>query len=319
MEIEQLKEYITNFSLNSCKPHGNQGYNRVLLQLFGYLGHGKSSFINSCKYILEESEFQVLADAGVSKGGKTTKRIPYELTDAIIMVDNRGCKTMNAYETGEIFAQLGNFVPLNVEVRWQTGYTDIMCRLEESDITANYSDFIVPIFVYSVKKGIADEDVPEIKELLDTVSNLTGINPLVVLTHKSQGDLSNMEAKFKKIGIDHIFKLENVTKQSDLKIRARHEEVLKFICQVLKDVECRMRDKRNPKKERVERKKRVLQFVHDREINKVKEKREQERKKQRERERREQEERERKEREERERREREERERRELEGRCILT
>ncbi|KAM4641889.1 uncharacterized protein O3C94_016233 [Discoglossus pictus] len=174
MEIEQLKEYITNFSLNNCKPHGNQGYTRVLLQLFGYLGHGKSSFINTCKYILDESEFQVLADAGDSHGSKTLKRIPYELTDTLIMVDNRVCSTMNAYVTGEIFAQLGNFVPLNVEVRWQKGYTDIMCRLEESDITANYSDFIVPIFVYSVEKGIADEEVPEIKELLDTVRDLTG-------------------------------------------------------------------------------------------------------------------------------------------------
>ncbi|KAM4632413.1 uncharacterized protein O3C94_018915 [Discoglossus pictus] len=150
MEIEQLKEYITNFSLDNCKPHGNQGYNRVLLQLFGYLGHGKSSFINTCKCILEEREFQVLADAGDSQGGKTTKRIPYELTDTIIMVDNRGFKTMNAYETGEIFAQMGNLVPLNLEVEWQTGYTDIMSRMEESELTAKYSDFIVPIFVYSL-------------------------------------------------------------------------------------------------------------------------------------------------------------------------
>ncbi|KAM4631871.1 uncharacterized protein O3C94_018447 [Discoglossus pictus] len=264
MEIEQLKEYITNFSLNNCKPHRNQGYNRVLVQLFGYLGHGKSSFINTCKWILEESEFQVLADAGDSQGGKTTKRIPYELTDTIIMVDNRGFKTMNAYVTGEIFAQMGNFVPLNVGVRWQTGYTDIMCRLEESDITTNYSDFIVPIFVYSVKKGIADEEVPEIKELLDTVRHLTGIVPIVVLTHKTQGDLTNVEAKFNNIGIDQIFRLENVTNKSELKIRSRHEEVLKLLCEVLKDVEYRMRDKRNPKKERIEHKKRVLQFVHDR-------------------------------------------------------
>ncbi|KAM4609556.1 uncharacterized protein O3C94_022740 [Discoglossus pictus] len=263
MEIEQLKEYITNFSLDNCKPHGNQGYNRVLLQLFGYLGHGKSSFINTCKYILDESEFQVLADAGASQGGKTTKRIPYELTDTITMVDNRGCSTMNAYETGEIFAQLGNFVPLNVEVNWQTGYTDIMSRMEESK---NYSDFIVPIFVYSVKKGIADEEVPEIKNLLDYARDLTGIVPIVVLTHKTQGNLTNVEAKFNNIGIDHIFKLENFTKKSELKIRSRHEEVLKFLREVLKDVEYRMRDKRDPLRERVERKKRVLLFVHDREI-----------------------------------------------------
>ncbi|KAM4604506.1 uncharacterized protein O3C94_023365 [Discoglossus pictus] len=151
-----------------------------------------------------------------------------------------------------------------------------MSRMQESDITEKYSDVIVPIFVYSVKKGIADKEVPEIKQLLDTVRDLTGIVPIVVLTHKSQGDLTNVEAKFNNIGIDQIFKLENVTNKSELKIRSRHEEVLRFLREVLKDVEYRMRDKRNPVRERVERKKRVLQFVHDREIEREEEKRERE-------------------------------------------
>ncbi|MEE6498408.1 hypothetical protein FKM82_003083 [Ascaphus truei] len=208
MDIDQLKEYTINFSLDNCAL-GNQGYNRVLLQLFGYLGHGKSSFINSCKYVLEDGEFRIYADAGHSHGGKTTRRITYPLTDTITLVDNRGCATMNSYETGEIFAQLG-------------------------------------------------------------------LDPIVVLTHKSQGDLTGIQAKFKNMGTEHIFQLENFTSSDHLRTRARSQEILTFCHEVLKNVEFRMRERRNPQRERAERKKFVLEFAHEREMKREMEKKEQE-------------------------------------------
>ncbi|MEE6498406.1 hypothetical protein FKM82_003081 [Ascaphus truei] len=275
MDIAQLREYITSFSLDNCAL-GNQGYNRVLLQLFGYLGHGKSSFINSCKYVLEDGEFRIYADAGHSDGGKTTRRITYPLTDTITLVDNRGCATMNSYETGEIFAQLGNLLPLDQEVVWDTGYQSIMHRLVEGDMDANYSDFVVPIFVYSVKHGITDEEVPEIKDLLDNARKLTGLDPIVVLTFKTQGDLTGVRAKSRNMGIEHIFQLENFTPSDHLRTRARHQEILTFFYEVLKDVEFRMGLKRNPQRERAERKKFVLEFAHEREMKREMEKKEQE-------------------------------------------
>ncbi|XP_075421352.1 uncharacterized protein LOC142463029 [Ascaphus truei] len=275
MDIDQLKEYTINFSLDNC-TFGNQGYNRVLLQLFGYLGHGKSSFINSCKYVLEEGEFRIYADAGHSDGGKTTRRITYPLTDTITVVDNRGCATMNSYETGEIFAQLGNLLPLDQEVVWDTGYQSIMHRLVEGDMDANYSDFVVPIFVYSVKTGIARQEVPVIKDLLDNARKLTGLDPIVVLTYKSQGDLTGIQAKFKNMGTEHIFQLENFTSSDHLRTRARSQEILTFCHEVLKNVEFRMRERRNPQRERAERKKFVLEFAHEREMKREMEKKEQE-------------------------------------------
>ncbi|OCT70199.1 hypothetical protein XELAEV_18037120mg [Xenopus laevis] len=62
--VNQLTEYIKKFS--DC-PTGNQGYDRVLLQLFGFLGHGKSSFINTCKYVLEDGEYQNYANSKKSE------------------------------------------------------------------------------------------------------------------------------------------------------------------------------------------------------------------------------------------------------------
>ncbi|XP_053550926.1 uncharacterized protein LOC128642249 [Bombina bombina] len=266
MDMDEMKDYIMNFSLNDCEPHGNQGYKRVLLQLFGYLGHGKSSFINTCKYVLEDGKFKVHADVASSDGGKTTRRISYPLTSNITLVDNRGCASMSDQETGEIYAQLGNLLPLDEEVLWQTGYQGIMKRLVQADKDANYTDFVVPIFVYSVKKGISHEEVPDIKILLDNAKELTGINPTVVLTFKSQGNLTNVEKQFRRIGSDNIFKLENFTQTDNLKIRSRHEAVLNFLQEVLKDVEFRMSLKRNPKDERADRKEFVLGFAHETDV-----------------------------------------------------
>ncbi|XP_053552345.1 uncharacterized protein LOC128643528 [Bombina bombina] len=202
MDIDDMKDYIMNFTLNDCKPHGNQGYKRVLLQLFGYLGHGKSSFINTCKYVLEEGAYKMYSDVGSSHGGKTTKRISYPLTGNITLVDNRGCATMSDQETGEIYAQLGNLLPLNMEVAWQKGYQYIMTRIMDHEVVDDQSDFVVPIFIYSVKKGISQEEVPEVKTLLDNAKKMTGLVPIVVLTFKSQGKLTEVEATFRNMGID---------------------------------------------------------------------------------------------------------------------
>ncbi|XP_053551042.1 uncharacterized protein LOC128642335 [Bombina bombina] len=311
MDIDNKKSFIKNFSLNDCKPRGNQGYKRVLLQLFGYLGHGKSSFINTCKYVLEEGAYKLYSDVGSSDGGKTTKRISYPLTSNITLVDNRGCAMMSDQETGEIYAQLGNLLPLDQEVQWQRGYMGIMKRLVEADKNANYSDFIVPIFVYSVKKGISEEEMPEIKRLLDNARNLTGLVPIVVLTFKNQGNVKEVEDKFNNIGVDNIFKLENFTPSDNGKTPDRISEVLTFLKEVLKDVTYHMRSERNCKLERAERKKFVLGFAHDTEVNE--EKRQKEMELERERERARQLQRQREE-EERRRREEEERRRREEES-----
>ncbi|MEE6516974.1 hypothetical protein FKM82_026868 [Ascaphus truei] len=150
-----------------------------------------------------------------------------------------------------------------------------MHRLVESDIDANYSDFVVPIFVYSVKKGITEEEVPEIKDLLDKARNLTGLDPIVVLTFKTQGDLTGVQAKFRNMGTERIFQLENFTQSDRLRTRARYQEILTFFHGVLKDVEFRMSEKRNPPRERAERKKFILEFAHEREMKREREQKEQ--------------------------------------------
>ncbi|XP_063285174.1 uncharacterized protein LOC134571059 [Pelobates fuscus] len=260
--VDVIRHYIHNFSLNNC-AHGNQGYNRVLLQLFGYMGHGKSSLINSCKYVLGDGPYQIYAKAEESYGGVTTSRTAYHLTPTITIVDNRGCSTMNSFQTGEIYAQLGNFIPLNMKVIWPQSYQEMINRVEESEMDPNFTDYLVPVFVYSVTKDLAEQERQEIKTFLKNCRTMTGIYPLIILTNKTSGDFYQFEKAFKLLGAEQVMALENYTAEDHIRSRGRHTEVLKFLYNALEDVSFQMRERRNPKRERVDRKKFLLNYLHE--------------------------------------------------------
>ncbi|KAM3910126.1 uncharacterized protein RB166_021295, partial [Leptodactylus fuscus] len=108
MDNQQLLERIFTFSPAAAPPGGHQ-YSRVLLQLFGYNGHGKSSFINSCKYVMDGGDrFIEHAVAGHRSDEEiiTTIRKAYELTKNISIVDNRGYNKMDGFQRAEVYAQL---------------------------------------------------------------------------------------------------------------------------------------------------------------------------------------------------------------------
>ncbi|XP_063285675.1 uncharacterized protein LOC134571400 [Pelobates fuscus] len=261
MNSQQRREFMTSFSLSNCK-RGNQGYKRVLLQLFGLLGNGKSSFINSCKFVLD-GVYRQHAEARATDGGCTTRRVPYKLTDAITMVDNRGCPTLSKCESGEILAQLGNLLPLNEEVEWCEDFAKNIDRLMDESINPNYTDFIFPIYVHSVKNMIPKQEIEMYKELLNTARVLTGISPIIVLTHKSYGGLTALRTTFQDMGFDKIYAIENYTENDHQRILGKHEEIQELLCQVLKNVDFCMEKERNREHERGERMKCVIKYIKD--------------------------------------------------------
>ncbi|XP_056391051.1 uncharacterized protein LOC130284598 [Hyla sarda] len=271
MDSQAMIDYIRSFRLDSCR-HGNQGYSRVLLQLFGYTGHGKSSFINSCKYVMDDGPYKVYAKVARSDDKPETMiRNTYELTDTVTMVDNRGCVKMNKDETGEIYAQLGNFLPLDCEVKWHSGFKDMNQILLSADLMDQSADFIVPVLVYSAQKQIAPAEEGELRELVKKVKNITGLFPTVVITHKLSEHLRDTEEKFRMTGAENMFPVENYTEQDHLKTRGKHEGLLKCLYEIIRDVEFRMRERRDPLKEKIERKRILYEFAHNREMEKVQE------------------------------------------------
>ncbi|XP_063791189.1 uncharacterized protein LOC134945678 [Pseudophryne corroboree] len=275
MDHRQLRDNIRTFSLDDC-ARGNQGYNRVLLQLFGYTGHGKSSLINSCIYALDDAgRFIEHAEAQDQDGGKTMIRKAYELTGNITMVDNRGYNRMDGFQRAEVYAQLGNFIPIGERVVWRDNYTDMMTIVERSDMDPNYTDFIVPVLVYSVKVGLSERT--ELKIFISNCIKMTGVAPIIVLTQKNSGDFWDMEKRFKLIGAETVIAVENYTKESQIKTLGRTTDFLMFINGAIKQVKFRMEQTRNPQEERVQRKIFLLQYIHEADKKQEEEKRERER------------------------------------------
>lgn len=271
MNNSEMRSYIQNFSLDNCE-HGNQGYNRVLLQLFGLSGHGKSSFINSCKYVVDDAPYKVYAAVAPAENKPETMiRSSYELTGTITLVDNRGCVKLSKDETGVIYTQLGNFLPLDTEVKWDTSYENTLTNLLDSDREDRSADFIVPVFIYNSETRMSDKEFSELKEILEKARNITGIFPTVVLTHEISEHLQGIREKFRRMGTENIFTLENYTEKDTHKTRKKHETILKCLCEIVKDVEFRMEETRDPREEKIARKKILHRFIIDREIERARE------------------------------------------------
>ncbi|KAM4025998.1 uncharacterized protein ACNLHF_026399 [Anomaloglossus baeobatrachus] len=264
MASQSMRDYIRNFTMDNG-PRGNQGYSQVLLQLFGYTGHGKSSFINTCKYVVDDGPYVAHAKvAGSAEKPETMVRNAYDLTENITLVDNRGCVKMNKNEIGEIYAQLGNFLPLGKEVNWQTAFRDMMELLLQSERLDLSSDFVVPVLIYSADCLIVD--VNEMKEILLAARNITGIFPTVVLTHELSSHLSEVQESFRRMGVKNMFALENYTAKDNIKTRGKHETILNCLQGILKDVEFRMLEERDAIGERINRKRFLLEFAHRRDM-----------------------------------------------------
>ncbi|XP_073416593.1 uncharacterized protein [Dendrobates tinctorius] len=259
MDIEELTQSIKNFRFGECESAG-QGYKRILLQLFGFLGHGKSSFINSCKYVLDDEDYVDYAGANMSNTRRTSARISYKLTECITLVENRGCEKMDSYE--EIFPQLGNVLPLDVDVEWSEGLR-LVDKAVDVETEVSSSDFIYPVFIYSIKKGIHREEEEDIKTLLQTAGSLTGTFPIVVLTYKTYGRLTQIEGTFRNMGVERIFALENYTLEDNCRSRGRHEAILNLLFEVIKQVRFSLQNPRDRIQEVKDRKQFIQRIICD--------------------------------------------------------
>ncbi|XP_040211826.1 uncharacterized protein LOC120942928 [Rana temporaria] len=274
MDIRQLKDNIRSFSLEDGDL-GSQGYKRVLLQLFGFTGHGKSSFINSCMYVLEEGEnFIEYAEARETLEGYTMIRNAYPLTDQITIVDNRGCSKLNDFERAEVYAQLGNCIPIGQKVDWEKNYSAMMEAIENSELEPNFTDFLVPIFVYRATKMI--NEMEEVKTFMENCVKMTGIVPIIVIAFKTKGDYLEVEKQFRLMGAETVIAIENYTTESKIKTLGRTTDILMVIDSALRNVRFHLEQPRNPRRERIERKKFMYNYIHQIHLHQEREKHEKE-------------------------------------------
>ncbi|XP_077303075.1 guanylate-binding protein 1-like [Lithobates pipiens] len=224
-DYSQLTKYIQSYQL----PTGR--FDRILIQLFGFTGHGKSSFVNSCLYILGNGRFQDQAGEGVSHGGKTMERKAYELSDAITIVDNRGFAKLDAPEAWEIYAQLCNFAPLNKKVNWDKSIKMRNDLLTQKSKEKKIPHLIVPVLVYSSEHILSKEDFTLIKDFLKQAQKLTGVLPFIILTKcRTESELRN---EFTRMGMENIYCIENYTVSDHLAVKEKHLVLLNVLRDIL--------------------------------------------------------------------------------------
>ncbi|KAE8578329.1 hypothetical protein XENTR_v10023470 [Xenopus tropicalis] len=262
MDERQLRKYIKNFRLKDVSG-GDQGYKRVLLQLFGYTGHGKSAFINSCKYAID-GKYKMHAMAEPSDGCVTMERSAYQLTPTLTIVDNKGCTKLDHAEMLEIYAQLGNFFPINEKVERKENYNDYTSQLEEAELHPNGTDILVPILVYSARRGLLEQEKPALKSFLKTCTDITGIAPIVALTFAGESDkeiIKRWEQTFVQMGAESVLEVQNYTDKDST--QERHLSFLNIISCALENVRFCMGRPKEPKQERLKNKKLLLKLAHD--------------------------------------------------------
>ncbi|KAM8962445.1 uncharacterized protein RCH25_037989 [Pelodytes ibericus] len=258
-DLAALKTSVKKFCFKKSR-FGSQGFSRLLIQVFGPAGHGKSSFINTCKYVWDDGPFNNIAQSSSDDGGHTMVRISYPLTKKITLVDNRGYKNMDFEEAGEIFAQLGNLLPIDQPVDWNDRYR-LDQRIRISQCLVKFSDFIVPVFIHSATKHIDSREIRDYRAWLTMARDITGVFPIVVITHKTQKALEEQKLIFRNIGVERIFAIENYTFRNHIRTRGRDAEVLMFLNEVIRDVQFRLSQKRNPEREMMERKEKIFTYI----------------------------------------------------------
>ncbi|XP_066433711.1 uncharacterized protein [Eleutherodactylus coqui] len=232
-DLQQLKDKILNYQLAGTKL-GELGYTRILIQICGHAGNGKSSLINSFKHALYNEKFSMsasVAPAEHSQGGFTMVRNSYKLTDVITLVDNRGFGKSDSFEKEELYAQLANIQPLDKKVVWNRSYEERMKAVTSA--VCNTNDLLVPIYVHSVEKKITEEDKEDMKTLLTTIHNITGFLPFIVLTKKLNGDAEQMRLQFDKTSAENIFAVENYTAKNNIKSPGKDRSFLTILSAVL--------------------------------------------------------------------------------------
>ncbi|XP_073491542.1 uncharacterized protein [Aquarana catesbeiana] len=228
-DLMNLREKVLSYSLESTEME-KLGYNRILLQVCGHTGHGKSSFINSLMYAMLGGRFEEKASeasATRSQGMHTSQRKSYPLTDVITLVDNRGFGKADNYEKEEIYAQLGNLQPLDEDVVWEHSFKERMEAI--TAVKCNSNDLLLPLFIYSAQCGMSNESKEEMKEFLKNAQKLTGFLPIIILTKRYLGDVNTLEQQFRDLGMERIFPVENYTTEDHIKTPEKDKTFLSIL------------------------------------------------------------------------------------------
>ncbi|XP_063285098.1 uncharacterized protein LOC134570997 [Pelobates fuscus] len=205
-----------------------QGYwcRRVCLQLYGLSGHGKSSFINTCLCVVEDKEHEMVAFSFETEGPITLTRDDYKL-GGLYITDNRGLNKLHPEEYLEMAAQFAH-LRCHGDVEWENGLENTFETLRNR-IDRCHTEIIVPVFVYSAKYDFTKRRPDEISPFIREACRITGIFPLIVLTHCKKINTDMVCEQFRELGASYIMSIENYTAKNPRRNAETDTKILDFL------------------------------------------------------------------------------------------
>ncbi|XP_077305748.1 uncharacterized protein LOC143925042 [Lithobates pipiens] len=244
VEPANIREQIIRYTPGNTLDFSTHGFQRMAIQLFGSMGHGKSSLVNSCVCVAKDEEYQNLAGAGMTQGGLTKQRKEYELTNTLVIIDNRGFSKMKPQETTEACAQIRSLRDFG-KVSWKKDNLKETLKQFPLKYQNRPADFILPVLVYSANQDWSPSEGDDIQQFITHAFRITGIHPVVVITQCGAQNFDAIKWKFGELGATKRLWVENYTENDYTRTEEKDQKILEFLHVCIQEAERAIRMRKN--------------------------------------------------------------------------
>ncbi|XP_072168063.1 uncharacterized protein [Diadema setosum] len=242
--LDAIKEYKPGSTARSTRERPQNPPPRLRIGLFGPPGVGKSAFINSAIYATLGKKYGWVnkAPEGFAVEASKTKALDsYDISEYISLVDNRGMRNLGGNFMVELSNQVAGLYGDKHEVEWDSNFIKrLVSGLRRTFSSSQDCEIHTCLLVVSARSLIMQPQ--DLEELVDTIRNMTGEPPIVIITNIRNPQSRNVVSSFcvglQQIGINFVFQLENYTVESHEYDHDKHICVLRALqqCLVVGDV-----------------------------------------------------------------------------------
>eukprot|EP01114_Cavostelium_apophysatum_P003812 TRINITY_DN13946_c0_g1_i1.p1 TRINITY_DN13946_c0_g1~~TRINITY_DN13946_c0_g1_i1.p1 ORF type:complete len:261 (+),score=19.96 TRINITY_DN13946_c0_g1_i1:72-785(+) len=146
---------------------------KLVVSIIGFVGHGKSSFVETCEYIGNEKKVAPTSKTGV------IGKIYIQDTEGLNGIDQLAIKDINYESNPAYFRQVVQWMKEKTKIEQDPGVLNLIVILWKANVP--------------IPKGSDREQ--ELKNLIDIVVKITKVQrPQVILTHRDNMKLSELFA-----------------------------------------------------------------------------------------------------------------------------
>ncbi|XP_053550372.1 uncharacterized protein LOC128641839 [Bombina bombina] len=221
-------KFTTQYTPGSTLAYGYaHQFQRIILQLYGLFGHGKTSLINLCLSVVRNKPYEDLAGSGWTDGLVIKERREHWLTNTVIITDNRGFIKIDDEEITEASAQLASLRILEEGVIWNRS-TEEKLDLMLAKYNTSPTDFIVPVIVHRGTTNMSEEHSNNMRKFISRAFDVTSIFPIVLIMEAGES-LDKISNTFSLLGVSHVCSLQNFSTEKPERTPETDAEIMNFL------------------------------------------------------------------------------------------